>query len=158
VPHFGLCDSPHGSNGSAPSDPFCTRLAAEALGGGPYRKSPLLDLADQLGSAAVAAAQAAAQRGQPLSYEAVMQLLQPLEERVREALGAPMQEVPGWQLDDMRRVSKSCCCCYLDKMSMHAGAEGVGRAHAQLRQQTTQELDHDNEGRSPPSRVSTPRN
>jgi hypothetical protein len=114
---FELCDSPHGSNGSAPFDPQGTRLAAvaaEALGGGPYRKSPLLDLADQLGSAAVAAAQAAAQRGQPLSYEAVMQLMQPLEERVREALGAPMQEVPGWQLDDMRRVSKGqygyCVC------------------------------------------------
>lgn len=68
-------------------------------------KSSLLALADELGSAAVATAQAAVEAGQPLSYEEVMQLMQPLEERVRDGLGAPLQEVPGVGLQDVRRVS-----------------------------------------------------
>jgi hypothetical protein len=100
-------DSPSGSTGSASRDPISSTLnaiAAEARGGGPYRKSCMLDLADQLGAAAAATAQAAAEAGQPLSYEAVMQLMQPFEERVCEDKGMPLQAMKGWDLDEVRKV------------------------------------------------------
>lgn len=72
------------------------------------RKSPAMALADQLGSDAVAKAQAAVKRGQPLRYKEVMELMKQLEERMEEALGAPLQEVSDKDrvtLDDLRRVS-----------------------------------------------------
>jgi hypothetical protein len=102
--------SPEGSSDSASAGPVGTALnniAAEARGGGPFRKSELLDLADQLGAHVVAVAQAAVEQGQPLSYSQVMGLMQPLEERLAGALGPPLQEVAGWDQDDVRRVSEA---------------------------------------------------
>lgn len=105
------------SSASAPLEP-CTSTdkpattvarvggGGAAAAGGPARKSCLLELADQLGAAALATAQAAVEAGQPLTYGAVMQLLQPLETCVADVLGPPLQEVAEVKLDDVRRVSR----------------------------------------------------
>jgi hypothetical protein len=110
--------SPEGSSDSASAGPVDTavndravnnnRAAAEArqqISTGPFRKSELLELADQVGSHVVAVAQAAVEQGQPLCYSQVMGLMQPLEERLQGALGPLLQEVAGWDQGDVRRVS-----------------------------------------------------